>query len=49
MNRLMDRFWPLAWFGTIAALVAADQSQLVLPIFGPALLLGALAASLDQS
>ena len=49
MNRLMDRFWPLAWGGTIAALVAADQSHLVLPIFLPALLLGALAASLDQS
>ena len=45
----MDRFWPLAWCGAIAGLVAADQSHLVLPIFVPVLLLGALVASVERS
>jgi hypothetical protein len=49
MDRLMDRFWPLAWGGTIAALVAAGESDLVLPIFLPVLLLGALVASVEPS
>jgi hypothetical protein len=49
MIRLMDRFWPLAWGGAIAALVAADQSHLLLPIFVPVLLLGALVASVERS
>lgn len=49
MDRLMDRFWPLTWGGAIAALVAADQSHLVLPIFVPVLLLGALVASVERS
>jgi hypothetical protein len=49
MDRLMDRLWPLAWGGAIAALVAADQSHLVLPIFMPVLLLGALVASVERS
>ncbi len=48
MNRMMDRFWPLAWGGAVAALVAADQSHLVLPIFAPVLLLGALVASVER-
>jgi hypothetical protein len=49
MNRVMDRFWPIAWCGAITALVAADQSHLVLPIFVPVLLLGALVASVERS
>jgi hypothetical protein len=49
MSRLMDRFWPLVWGGAIAALVTADQSHLVLPIFGPVLLLGALVASVERN
>ena len=48
MNRLMDRFWPLAWCGAIGGLVAADQTHLVLPIFLPVLLMGALAASAEH-
>jgi hypothetical protein len=49
MDRLMDRFWPLVWGGAIAALVAAGQSHLVLPIFVPVLLLGALVASVERN
>ena len=47
VNRMMDRFWPLAWCGAIGGLVAADQSHLVLPIFLPVLLMGALAAATE--
>ena len=49
MDRLMDRFWPLAWGGTIAVLMAAGLTHLVLPIFLPVLLLGALVASVERT
>ena len=45
----MDRIWPLAWGGTIAVLMAAGMSHLVLPIFLPVLLLGALVASVERT
>jgi hypothetical protein len=48
MNRMMDRFWPLGWCGAVGALVAADQSHLLVPIFGPVLLLGALVAGFER-
>ena len=48
IERVINRAWPLGWGGAIAALLAADQSHLLLPIFGPVLLLGALVASIEQ-
>ena len=45
----MDRAWPLGWAAAIAALLAADQSHLLLPILRPALLVGALVTSMEQS
>ena len=49
MDRLMDRFWPLGWCVAAGALVAAGQAHLLVPIFAPVLLLGALVASIEGS
>ena len=48
IERVIERAWPLGWASAIAVLLAADQSHLLLPIFLPVLLLGALVASIEH-